>query len=269
MKKLLFYLALATVTVFAIATMPAIADIVNPNRPIVLGPSWDGPDYDLQDFFDGTIGYGFPKPPSGINATSDQQKTAIFVSGSDLLADSTIMLEVSGYSGANQIGIYEYGNPTNRLLAIGGLQSTGYNVTIDFDANNDGVGGDIKIYDGTPAVISTGTFNSLSFGFYIYTGGQNYFYTEDVLNPEGNPQALTFLGKGAWGDLGDFYIAFEDLVFDANYGDGGWSADNDFNDIVIHASDVDAAVPEPATMFLLGSGLIGLAGFARRRFLKK
>jgi len=59
------------------------------------------------------------------------------------------------------------------------------------------------------------------------------------------------------------------LRFEGVYSDGQVFSDNYFSVSEIQAYGPSTAVPEPTTMFLLGSGLIGLAGYGRKKFFKK
>ena len=101
----------------------------------------------------------------------------------------------------------------------------------------------------------------------VNTGGNNFVW---ALNPSGAPQWTSLANQNSDGldhtvtwlisggaRTGNFVIAWEDLP-------GG--GDRDFNDLVVEVGY--NPVPEPTTMLLFGAGLVGLAGFGRKKFKK-
>lgn len=84
------------------------------------------------------------------------------------------------------------------------------------------------------------------------------YYTGDpTRNPDGMPHAkFATYNATVGGVLFDMQIGFEDIL------NGG---DEDYDDLVFATSGVNYQVPEPVSLLLMASGLIGVVGVARRR----
>ncbi|MCR4346465.1 MAG: PEP-CTERM sorting domain-containing protein [Sulfuricaulis sp.] len=182
----------------------------------------------------------------------------------DTVLDIT-WLANAGYAGTSRNWL------TANAWAMGlnpyGSNITGWRLPTTIDVGNDGA------TIGVDAGYNMTTHSEMSHMFYVTLGNKAVCTTSGTCFPDG------------WGltNTGPFYALVPDSYWSAtefapstnaawmfNYYNGNQGAivkTNGYQAWAVHAGDVGAAstVPVPAAMWLFGSGLLGLIGFARRK----
>lgn len=198
--------------------------------------------------------------PVGSSPTTNNGATTTFWSGGQFGYDPT---NISGWDFAGGAGIQQNGSAWGFSAAPDGAGQTAF----------------LQSYRGSATVAKGSPTSTISQSVAGLTVGHEYmvsFYLEQRPGYGANPVTVTIDGvtmtvtppnNDKWTEYteGFTYNGASDLLTFSVTGTGVGSYDNDTG----LAEVAMAPAPEPGTLLLLGSGLLGFAGLARRKFASR
>lgn len=182
------------------------------------------------------------------NAATDQLAAQDFTISPPNSTSSDQTLQFRFSADSNSVFLQQAGNIANKVQIFAGTEAVGSTTLVKWTSQS---GGAVTEFapDGV-TIINQFTFSNINKNGFTFAinNGTSTFSAEDAQNG-GTARILS-------------YIDGAEIVFTAE--DGG---DFDYNDVMWSAESI-APVPEPASMALMGAGMLSLAATLRRKLSK-